>query len=165
MLWEQLQDILFIATSKDEKRYKNIKARKKKADKKLYKPTIFTLSMNLGRKITGGKYHRQRKKKFYEKENQEKIVLLGETKKKQIRVKAGEIKTILLKTNQVNILSKGKTQKTEIKNVIETPQNRFLARQNRLLKSAIIETTLGKAKITNRPSREGMVNAILIEEK
>ncbi len=121
--------------------------------------------MNLGRKITGGKYHRQRKKKLYEKQNQERIVLLGETKKKQIRVKAGKIKTILLKTNQANLLINGKIQKAEIKNVVETPQNRFLARQNRLLKSAIIETSLGKAKISNRPSREGMVNAVLIEEK
>ncbi len=119
--------------------------------------------MDYGRKITGGKYHRQRKKKLYEKKNQERIVVLGETKRKQIRVRGGRIKTILLKTNMANILVKGKAQKSEIKNVVETPQNKFLARQNRLVKSAIIETSLGKAKITNRPSQEGQVNAILIE--
>lgn len=119
--------------------------------------------MDYGRKKTGGKYHRQRKKKLYEKKNQERIVVLGETKRKQIRVRGGRIKTILLKTNMANILVKGKAQKAEIKNVVETPQNKFLARQNRLVKSAIIETPLGKAKITNRPSQEGQVNAILIE--
>ena len=119
--------------------------------------------MKLGRKITGGKYHHQRKKKHYEKQNQERPVVLGETKRKKIKIWGGELKTILLKTREVNLLSNGKTQRTQIKNVIETPQNRFFARQNRLIKGAIIETTLGKARITNRPSKEGMVNAILIE--
>jgi len=118
--------------------------------------------MKLGRKISGGKYHKQRKKKLYEKKNQEAIVTLGETKRKTLRVKGGNIRTMLLKTNIANVLVKGKLQKAEIKNVLETPQNRFLARQNRLLKSAIIETSLGKAKITNRPSQEGQVNAILV---
>ena len=57
--------------------------------------------------------------------------------------------------------------KTRVKGkmLIETPQNRFLARQNRLLKSAIIETPLGKARITNRPSQEGQVNAVLLEDQ
>ncbi len=119
--------------------------------------------MKLGRKITSGKYHKQKKKKLHEKTNPAKEVILGEPKRKTIRIRGGNAKTILLKTNIVNISANGKIQKTEIKNVIETPQNRFLARQNRLLKGAIIETSLGKAKITNRPSQEGMVNAILIE--
>jgi small subunit ribosomal protein S8e len=54
--------------------------------------------------------------------------------------------------------------KAKIINVVETPQNRFLSRQNRLMKGAVIETSLGKAKITNRPTQEGQVNAILITE-
>ncbi len=119
--------------------------------------------MNHGRKISGGKYHANRKKKHYEKQGQEKTVTLGQTKKKKIKIRGGKIKTILLKTNVANIFANGKLQKTEIKNVIETPQNRFLARQNRLIKSAIIETGLGKARITNRPSKEGMINARLLD--
>ena len=39
--------------------------------------------MNKGRKISGGKYHANRKKKFYELTNQEKIVVLGDPKEKQ----------------------------------------------------------------------------------
>ena len=59
---------------------------------------------------------------------------------------------------------KNKTsKKIEIKNVLETPSNRFLARQNIITKGTIVETELGKAKITNRPSQEGVVNGILIE--
>ena len=120
--------------------------------------------MNYGRKISGGKYHKQRKKKLYEKRNPERDVTLGETKTKQLHVRGGARKTILLRANSVNISVEGKTKKAEIKNVEETPQNRFFAK-NRLMKGAIIETSLGKAKITNRPSQEGCVNAILVEQK
>lgn len=120
--------------------------------------------MNHGRKISGGKYHANRKKKTYEKKGQDRAVTLKETKRKQLRVRGGNIKTVLLNANTANILVDGKTKKAEIKNVLETPQNIFLSRQNRLAKGAIIMTSLGKARITNRPSQEGHVNAILIKE-
>ena len=119
--------------------------------------------MNRGRKISGGKYHRQRKKKHYEKDTQEKIVTLGETKKRKIKVRGGHLKTILLNEKKANIMIKGKSQKAEIKNVLETPQNTFMARQNKLTKGAVIETSLGKARITNRPSQEGQINAVLVD--
>ena len=61
------------------------------------------------------------------------------------------------------IIIKGKSKKATITNVSETPSNRFLARQNVLVKGAIIETDLGKARVTNRPSQEGQIQAILIE--
>lgn len=122
--------------------------------------------MNKGRKITGGKYHSNRKKKFFERKGQERQVTLKETKKKKLKKRGGKEKTILLNANVANVFNPKtqKTQKTKIKNVIETPQNIFLARQNRLMKSAIIETEIGTAKITNRPSQEGQVNAVLIEK-
>jgi len=121
--------------------------------------------MNKGRKITSGKYHANRKKKKYERKGIVNKTSVGETKKKTKRGKGGHKKTIILRTNTANIKSGNKVQKTEIKNVVETPQNRFLARQNRLMKGSIIETSLGKAKITNRPSQEGCVNAVLITDK
>lgn len=120
--------------------------------------------MNQGRKNTGGKYHRQRKRKKYEIQNQERHTLLGATKRKQIKIRGGHAKTFLLKADTANILANNKVQPVKITNVLETPQNRFFARQNRLIKSAIIETPLGKARITNRPSQEGQVNAVLIKE-
>ena len=121
--------------------------------------------MHLGRKISGGKYHRFKKKKLFERKSQEKVVILRETKKKQINRRGGHKKTILLSANEANVFNPKtkKIEKAKIKNVLETPQNVFLARQNRLMKSAVIETSLGKARITNRPSREGQVNAVLIE--
>ena len=121
--------------------------------------------MDLGRKISSGKYHSRRKKKLYERRNQERIALLAETKKKNIRTRGGNTKTILLGTNLVNLTINGKTKKARIINVIETPQNQFFARQNRLMRGAIIETDQGKAMITNRPSQEGHINAVVIKEK
>lgn len=119
--------------------------------------------MKLGRKISGGKYSKARKKKKYEKAGQKRIVKLGEDKRKTKRVKGGNKKTILLKAKTINIKDKNKTKKAEIKNVLETPSNRFLARQNILTKGTIVETSLGKVRITNRPSQEGSINGILIE--
>lgn len=121
--------------------------------------------MNQGRKTTGGKYHARRKKRLHERAGQERHITLGETKRRQIRVKGGHMKVVLLKSNVANVLIDGKVKQAEIKNVEETPQNKFFARQNRLAKSAIIETSLGKARITNRPSQEGQVNAVLIDKK
>lgn len=105
------------------------------------------------------------KKKKFQRKRQERPVILKETKRKTLRVKSGMIKTILLSADIANVYNPKtkKMEKAKIKNVLETPQNIFLARQNRLLKSAVIETSLGKARITNRPSQEGHINAILIE--
>lgn len=120
--------------------------------------------MNRGRKVTGGKYHKFKKKKLYETKNQERKVVIGETKAKKIKTLGGHKKTILLKSDTANVFTGKEVKTAKIINVIQTPQNSFFARENRLIKSAIIETSLGKARITNRPSQEGQVNAVLIKE-
>lgn len=121
--------------------------------------------MNTGRKITGGKYHARRKKRLFEFTSQQRIAVLGNVKRKSIKTRGGHTKTILLSANTANVLDKsGKVKRADIKNVVETPQNKFFARENRLLKGAIIETSLGKARITNRPTQEGCVNAVLLKE-
>ncbi len=119
--------------------------------------------MNKGKKISGGRYIQNRKKKLFEIAGQKRIIKIGEEKRKTKRIKGGNKKIFLLKAKFVNVNTKNKNHKTEIKNVIETPSNRFLARQNIITKGTIVETDLGKVKITNRPTQEGMVNGILIE--
>ena len=92
-------------------------------------------------------------------------VKLREEKKKTIKGLGGNKKKVLLSTEFANIIDieSKKAKKAKITNVLETPSNRFLARQNILVKGAIIETELGKAKITNRPSQEGSVQAVLVK--
>ncbi len=119
--------------------------------------------MKRKRKDSGKKYIKSRKKKSYEQAGQKRSVKIGEENKRTRKVLGGNKKTVLLNANQINLESKGKIKKATIKNVLETPSNRFLARQNILTKGTIIETDAGKARITNRPSQEGCVNGVLIE--
>lgn len=121
--------------------------------------------MNLGRKKSGGKYKKIRKRRLHELPGKPRATKLGKEKKKILRTRGGKLKTVLLTTDKANVLNPKtkKCQITKIKNVVETPANKFLARTNRLIKGAIIETEVGKARITNRPSQEASVNAILIE--
>jgi len=122
--------------------------------------------MAKGRKISGGKYKKFRKRKLHSIKGQTRKVKISERKKKIIRKRGGNKKTVLLSENFINLIDikTKKAKKVQIKNVLETPSDRFLARQNVLVKGAIIETELGKAKITNRPSQEGMIQGILIKE-
>ncbi len=120
--------------------------------------------MKKGKKSSGGKYAKRRKKKSYERPGQKKIIRLGEEKKKIKKSRGKNKKVFLIMVKYINVKMKDKSKKVEIKNVIETPSNRFLARQNVITKGTIVNTALGKVKITNRPSQEGNVNGILIEE-
>jgi len=119
--------------------------------------------MRIGRKRTGGKYQASKKKKMYEKLGQRRITKLGDEKRKSKKTLGGNQKVFLLKAKSINLQENGKMSKAEIKNVLETPSNRFFARQNILTKGTIVETSKGKARITNRPTQEGVVNGILIK--
>jgi len=118
--------------------------------------------MKSGRKATGGRYKKPKKKRLTGRQGQERTVKLGERKRKVIRGRGGTKKIVAFTNNIANVVGGKKSTKAAIKNVLETPSNTFLARQNFLVKGAIIETELGKAKITNRPSQEGNVQAVLI---
>jgi len=123
------------------------------------------MALKKGRKISGGKYIKRRKKKAAEVAGQRRIVKLGDTKRKSKRTLGGNKKTFLLKDKSINIMDNKKSKKAEIKNVLETPSNRFLARQNIITKGTIVETDLGKVRITNRPTQEGVINGILVKEE
>ena len=122
------------------------------------------MALRTGRKITGGKYIKQRKKKLREIVGQRRIIKLSDKeKKKSKRTLGGNKKSFLLSVKYVNVNQNGKTKRAEIKNVIETPSNKFLARQNIITKGTIIETELGNVKITNRPTQEATLNGILLK--
>jgi small subunit ribosomal protein S8e len=121
--------------------------------------------MKTGKKVTGGKYHALRKKKKFERARAPRLVRLGNGKSKKLKIRSQRYKTVLLSSNTINVIVNKKSKKAKIKNVLETPSNRFLARQNILTKGTIIETDLGKVKVTNRPSQEGSIQGVLLEEK
>ena len=118
--------------------------------------------MKAGRKTSWGRYKKPKKKKLTGRQSQVRIVKIGDKKTKLLKTRGGSKKLTSFFNNIANIIEKNKAKNTTIKNVIETPSNTFLARQNILVKGAIIETELGKARITNRPSQEGNIQAVLI---
>ena len=120
--------------------------------------------MHKGRKISGGKYTKRRKKRLHELPGQRRIVNLGKEKRKNKRIRGGNLKNSLGGTDSINVFIKGKSKKAKIKNVLETPSNRFLARQNVITKGTIVDTNIGKVRVTNRPSQEGVLNGVLVEQ-
>lgn len=116
----------------------------------------------MARKISGGKYIKARKKKLAEKVGQVRIVVFGKVKKRKIRGRGGTIKEVMLSADMATVLDT-KTKKSKFCKILavkEIPSNRLL--KNVLMKGVVIETEAGRARITNRPSQEGCVNAILI---
>ena len=120
--------------------------------------------MKTGRKISGGKYKKQRKRRIRDLQGQRRIVKLGKNRRKTKRTSGGNKKVVLFLAEEINVkLKDGKIKRTKIKNVLETPANKFLARQNVITKGSILETELGKVKVKSRPSQSGILNGILID--
>jgi small subunit ribosomal protein S8e len=57
-----------------------------------------------------------------------------------------------------------KTTKTEIITVVENSANIHYVRRNIMNKGAIINTKIGKARITSRPGQSGVINAVLLSK-
>ncbi|MFH1200016.1 MAG: 30S ribosomal protein S8e [Candidatus Micrarchaeota archaeon] len=87
----------------------------------------------------------------------------GKEERTTTRGKGAFVKVRVRKALYANVVSKdGKIKKAKITNVSSSPANRHFARENLVTKGAIVETELGKAKITSRPSQHGVVNAVLV---
>ena len=87
----------------------------------------------------------------------------GEEERKQLRKVGGSKKTALVKALYANISVKGKTKKVKITMVLDNPANKDFRRENILSLGGVVETEMGKARITSRPSQDGVVNAVLLE--
>lgn len=119
-----------------------------------------------GRKSTGGKIQLARKKRKYELGRETVYPRIGEEKRDDVRVKGGGKKVKLRSLSFVNVLdAKNKTaKKVKILDIISNPANPDLARRKVVTRGAIVNTELGRARITSRPSQHGVANAILIEQ-
>jgi len=118
------------------------------------------------RSYTGKLLRPFRKKRKYEMGRDQVETLIGERKIKKVRVRGGNYKIKLFRDKYANVYipSENKVVKAEIKTVVENPAHVHYARRNVITKGAIIETSVGKARVTNRPSQEGIINAVLIQE-
>ncbi len=117
------------------------------------------------RKSTGGRYRTNRGKRKFELASiptQSKVGAAAKVKSK--RIIGGNQKNITLTAQEVSVSdAKGKTSKTTMVNVLENPANPNLVGRNILTKGSVVETKLGKARITSRPGQEGTINGILLK--
>ncbi len=117
------------------------------------------------RKSTGGKRKTRGKKRLALTGRLYVPITTGETKRVSDRVMGGNMKTGLRTAGDANVLDPEtkKIKKVKIVSVLENPADRNFARRNIITKGAIIETEIGKAKVTSRPGQDGVVNAVLIK--
>ena len=115
-------------------------------------------------KGTGGKRGRASDKKLRFVGGTFTATKVGKADVRQVRHKRGNVRKVKLKAAHfVNVLTKeGKMQKVAMRTVLETPDNRHHARQNIVTKGAIVDTEIGKVKVTNRVGQDGVVNAKLL---
>lgn len=116
------------------------------------------------RKSTGGLYHERCKKRASQGRRLPTLTKLGEKKKAVLRKLGGARKTFLQQCNTANVYNpkEKKYVLAKIKTITENAANRHFVRRNILTKGAVIETEIGKARITSRPGQEGTVNAVLL---
>ena len=119
------------------------------------------------RKITGGRYKPFRKKRKFELGREPAETKVGKVRAKVIRVRGGNIKVRLFEAQYANVVDPktGKSQKVEIKKVVENQANPHYVRRNIITKGAIILTELGEARVTSRPGQDGTVNAVLLDKQ
>jgi small subunit ribosomal protein S8e len=118
------------------------------------------------RKYTGKKYKYFHKKRKRELERPPIGTKVGSEKKRKQRTLGGNYKLKLFSSNFINVtdLNTNKTSKVKILKFESNAASKDVNRRHVLTKGAIIETELGRVKISSRPGQHGILNGILISE-
>ena len=118
------------------------------------------------RSRTGRRIRYARGKRKFEIGRERHLTTIWETRLKHVRTKGKNKKMRAKTTNIAYVLDKktNKTTKTEIVTVKENAANIHYVRRNIMNKGAIIETKMGKARVTSRPGQTGTVNAVLLSQ-
>ena len=119
------------------------------------------------KKSSGGRIWASRKKRKREIGGEFVETELGPTKRVERRASGGEIKISSLGADVTNVVDPrtGQVKKSKILTVLENPADPHFVRRNVLTKGAIIETELGRARVTSRPGQSGGIDAVLLEAK
>lgn len=119
------------------------------------------------KKPSGGRRVVYRKKRKFEKGTFPAETRLGDLKRKTERGRGSNLKLKVLSDKFACIIDSktGKTEKVEITRVVRNPANIDYDRRGVITKGAVIETSLGLARVTSRPGQHGILNAVLIGEE
>ncbi|MHC1586843.1 MAG: 30S ribosomal protein S8e [Candidatus Hecatellaceae archaeon] len=118
------------------------------------------------RKPTGGKRKPYRGRRKFEKGGFPVETVPGPELRVVDRVRGGNLKVRLKQAETVQVADPktGKTVRASLIRVVKNPSNIEYSRRGVITKGAIIETTAGLAKVTSRPSQNGVLNAVLLEK-
>lgn len=116
------------------------------------------------RKNSGGRLIHARKKRRFEVAAEDAETKTGAHVQKLIRTRGAHQKVKLLATDHVHVIDPktGKAQKAAIKTVKENPANIHYVRRNILTKGAVVDTDIGKVKITSRPGQSGALSGVKV---
>jgi small subunit ribosomal protein S8e len=119
---------------------------------------------NSKRSKTGRRIRYARNKKRFEIGRELHLPTIGTMKRKPIRTRGHNKKSRVLTADTAYVIDPktNKTTKTDIITVVENSANVHYIRRNIINKGAIINTKIGKAKITSRPGQSGVINAVLL---
>ena len=83
-----------------------------------------------------------------------------------VRTRGGNIKVKTYIDNIVNVSDPGtgKTEKVQIDEVDSNPASTEYTRRKIITKGAILNTKIGRVRVTSRPGQDGVVNGVIIRE-
>lgn len=116
------------------------------------------------RKPTGGLYRPYRKKKNCEVGREFTKTTIGEKKVRIVRGLGGNKKIVLRQDSAINIVDdKGKAKVEKIEKILENKANPQFVRSGIITKGAVVQTKLGKVKITSRPGQDGTLSGVAVK--
>ena len=82
--------------------------------------------------------------------------------KSTVRSRGGKLKQKLKKAVTINVVTKTGSKKAKVLRVLESHNPEYV-RMNIITKGAVVETDVGKVRVTNRIGQDGVVNGVLVQ--
>jgi small subunit ribosomal protein S8e len=118
------------------------------------------------RKASGGRRIASHKKRKFEIGRESQPTTLGQPARKTVRTRGGHPRIRIITTNQVHVTDPATktTRKADIvaPGVVTNAANPHYVRRNIITKGAVVNTNLGRVRITSRPGQDGTLNGVLI---
>ena len=103
-----------------------------------------------------------RGRRSFEKDSYALEPVVGPTLQRVARTRGGRPSVGLSSAETANVADReGKVTKSKILRVKQSPANRDYGRRGVITRGAVIETEAGEAKVTSKPTDDGVVNAVL----
>lgn len=121
----------------------------------------------IGKKRTGGKINLYRGKKKFELGSNPLMTKLGKERRSIVKTKGGGSKIKSLAAQKANVYDPAtkQTKLVKITDIVSNSANPHFVRRGIITKGAVVETELGLARITSRPSQQGVISAVILEKE